>query len=398
METNKDKLTISQIDASLNNIAKEYITLPPAKKSIITIPRIFDKQRDENFISDYLAYILHPIKNGIGTGPIKSLLSAVGLENEIIIHDNYSNKEVEVYREYTFKNKNRIDLIILLGHSLLIAVENKIDSYERENQTVDYEKCILDEFKTYIPVFIYLTPRDDDMPSSPNFHQLTYKRLIENLKNILMPHDVHNRIKFLYEEFILHAEEYFMTNTKLEISEKSRLLMKHYKMLEDLQDSFYKDANNIFDEVVSIIKSFYVNNDNEWIFNFSKNREYQQIYKQKWNPTKDIWIHFEFFFSNVSLFLDDEVVFMVDVEGHKSKIENLHKNFEKVYNGFQNEYARSNITYRPKKRPQAVAYKEYQFKLSDENMTHDKIASKFREIYTEFEFLIPAIDAFVKKI
>ena len=39
-----------------------------------TVPEIFNKSYDENFISKYFSYILDPKKNGIGFEPIEKII------------------------------------------------------------------------------------------------------------------------------------------------------------------------------------------------------------------------------------------------------------------------------------------------------------------------------------
>ena len=74
-----------------------------------TIPALFKRTYDENFISDYLAYILDPSRNGIGTEPLQALLS--------LAFDYDSDMDLDnaiIDREHTFKDSSlgRIDLLI----------------------------------------------------------------------------------------------------------------------------------------------------------------------------------------------------------------------------------------------------------------------------------------------
>ena len=55
---------------SMETLDKIFKYLPVKDTKIKTIPRIFNRTYDENFISDFLAYILDPLQNGVGLEPL----------------------------------------------------------------------------------------------------------------------------------------------------------------------------------------------------------------------------------------------------------------------------------------------------------------------------------------
>lgn len=54
-----------------------------------TIPSVFNKTYDENFLSDYIVYILDPLQNGVGLEPL------------IRVIEEYSEKDVNVLQNLT---------------------------------------------------------------------------------------------------------------------------------------------------------------------------------------------------------------------------------------------------------------------------------------------------------
>jgi hypothetical protein len=107
-----------------------------------TIPALFGRAYDENFISDYLAYILDPARNGIGSEPLQALLSVAFDPDLDVDLDN-----VTILREYAFGDVNfgRIDLLIQLGDQGergVIGIENKILASEGDTQTISYATSI----------------------------------------------------------------------------------------------------------------------------------------------------------------------------------------------------------------------------------------------------------------
>jgi len=96
-----------EYERRLNNLTEIYSYLPD-EKDRDTILGIFNKRYDENYISDYLAFILDPYRNGIGTQPLNMILDYFTEE------DNSLSKEdnIEINREFTLSNNRRIDLLI----------------------------------------------------------------------------------------------------------------------------------------------------------------------------------------------------------------------------------------------------------------------------------------------
>lgn len=394
MISNKSSFPIEDIDNQLTQLVIEYNNIPPEKNKIITIPNIFNKTYDENFISDYLAHLINPINNGIGIGPIKSLLNYCNIE--FPIRDYYKPTEVKVIREFSFQDRGRIDILIIIKPDLIIAIENKIFSGEGHNQTLSYEQSIIHEFPEYNHIFVYLTPSKNNPPRSNNFIHLTYKDIVQILKEALPDMSGINRNIFLCNEFILHIEEYIMKNTNFELSEKSLLFIKYADVLQDIYNSFTNDADKLFDFIANIIQTSYLDFNSDFIFTFNKNRGYQFFQKNSWVNIKDLFIHFEFWFDSESLFLNDTISFMVDVEGKRN--DQFFKKFESSYRNIKNDFMKNNISYRPSHRKVALAYKDYKLKLTPENLKPETIKDIFVEIFKEFEFLIPAIDDTIAKM
>src|SRR5690625_930458 len=121
-----------------------FKSLPETKNKIKTIPSIFNKMYDENFISDFLSYILNPIENGVGFEPLVKIIEEYNRKGVNIL-DNLTLSEknnIEIIREYSFVNGRRIDILIKIQDQLIIAIENKIFASELENQTIDYADSI----------------------------------------------------------------------------------------------------------------------------------------------------------------------------------------------------------------------------------------------------------------
>lgn len=243
---------ILEYSNSLLELLNQYDKLldsPPT-----TIPRIFKKwgygrgrdfSNDENFISDYLAFVLNPNINGIGIAPLQNLIKLTGIEIE------FSNpKDIHIRREFFLKDNDHIDLLIEIGKNEVIGIENKIFAQESTNgeyQTERYAKAFnsLLKFSNTRVTKIILTPKGDK-PHSPLFIPISYKQLLGAFRKIQYANangDI-RRIG-IWLDFLTHLEDYIV-NEKLEISEKSKLYRQYSPMMQDLQASYEKDKERLF--------------------------------------------------------------------------------------------------------------------------------------------------------
>jgi hypothetical protein len=385
-----NKEFISEYETRIKNLRVQYLQIAELYKPIKTIPAIFKRSYDENFISDYLAYILNPTESGLGLTPIQTLLCNAGCsicltENDII--------GIQVVREYQLSNESRIDILIILKKiKLLIAIENKIYSSEGYNQTIRYSESIQEMFPAYTQILLYLTPTGEK-PASSEFKPISYGNLYSLLRTTDKP-DITAKDQFIYQDFLQHVENYIMTSVNLKLSEKSLLYLKNAELIEDLTQAFTEDSKMVFQVLSEIIKGIFESISEDWQFNFT-DRGCQQIWKKHWESNQ-VWVHFEFWFTKESLFTDSQFQFMVDAEGKEK--ETFISKFEPLQSKIKSKYQNAGIQYRPKSRKLAIAYKEHDYQLTPDKLDRSEIESYFRKIITDFVFLIEPIDQAFEKI
>jgi hypothetical protein len=380
-----DKINISDFESRLEKLYAQYVKIAHLDKPVKTIPSIFNRSYDENFISDYLAHILNPIDSGLGFSPIQSLLRFAGnpfclTENDVI--------GIQVFREYQLSDESRIDILIVLKKTkLLIAIENKLFSSEGYKQTSRYSESIQEIFPAYTQILLYLTP-NGAIPTSLEFKPISYGELLSHLQpsNKL---DISQKDLFIYQDFLLHMENYIMKSVNLKLSEKSVLYLKNAELIEDLNQAFEQDTSIILQVLTEIIKGIFESASEDWEYNFREIRGCQQIWKKHWK-TNQLFVHFEFWFSKESLFTESQFSFMVDVEGKGKDI--FIEKYEQLQNKLKINYQNAGIQYRPKSRRLAIAFKDYNYQLSSDNLDRSEIESFFRKTIEDFLFLIDPIE------
>ena len=152
--------------------------------------------------------------------------------DELEISDlNFDN--VEVRREW-----RNIDLLIVFD-SLVICVENKIDSKDHSKQLLKYKNIVDENFPNKKKVFIYLTPFGDEPISDfgkENYVLYSYEKIVEHLDRII---DIHG--KSLNQAVKQYMGDY-VTNLKRE-------LMKN-DPLNELAGKIYKNHKELFDFII----------------------------------------------------------------------------------------------------------------------------------------------------
>lgn len=287
----------------------------PNKKVYHLMPTLFNKSSDENFLSDWLAFIINPELNSIGTKPLNILLSLAGyniflsddVKTDIGSAGYYSNCR-ECYLDA--KNSCRIDFLFKVDDgddSYLFAIENKIFSGQsRCNQLEDYcEKLnniskINDKYKTFEPnkiIKIYLTIDGNKTDViGTDFRSVSHKDFIGELKEIPLNFVDNMRESFLISEYIRNMEENVMcsndknlqiTNEEIAFFESNsekidEIYERREKFYEEIKKYIFNKVNEIFDE-------------NEFLHKYCPS--YALWYKKSWANGEFSNLHYEILFN-----------------------------------------------------------------------------------------------------
>ncbi len=360
----------------LPSIVSRYNLARVNNPPVITVPVIFNRKHDENFISDYLSYIIDPQKNGIGTGPLEALLKLCKVDvTEFDLH------EAHPYREFPL-GAGRIDLLVDCCDTVVLGVENKIFSPEGQSQTINYERELDKLYPDILHPMIFLT-REGYQAGSKQFIPVSYTQLFSVFKKVPVDHVTDHRKLSLWEDFLQHLEVYIM-GTKpetFEFSDKSRLYIEHYNMFNDLSRTFKND----WAEAISFLDSSLDErlSGGPWEHGFSATKPWQQVWKSTW-ATSDLYIHFEWILG-VDDFLKGRILLFIDIEGKRAA--QVLPLFDEPAAKLKRLFDEHDIKYRPKVRTIAIAYKEYSI---EQNI--DQIVDRFVESFEEFRFLEPVID------
>ncbi len=379
----ENEIEIKNLNSSMQTVSKILKYLPTRDKKNRTIPQIFKKSFDENFISDFLAYILDPNYNGVGIEPLLRLVeenpNAIGILKSLNLADK---SNVTVIREYTFQCGRRIDILINVNDNLVIGLENKIFSNESLNQTKDYANSISIEFPDSEYALFFLT-LNGVKADSEDFIPMSYAQLISKLKKVKFDYRDNIRKKVIFDDFILHIEEFMMSKKANKVSDQTRLYLEYRDTIEKLDRFYREDSITIFQEFEGMVKSVF--EGEEWVINVKEGRGYQLVYKRKWDIA-GLFIHHEFWISNDTILLEPTFFYMIEVEGKQRDI--FLTLFNKEHENIKNVYSEKNIEYRPDKRKHAIAFKE----LDNFFRPDYKIENKLIDVISDWKFIEEAIE------
>ena len=291
------------------------------------------------------------------------------------------------YREYPLEN-GRIDLLIECHDSFVLGIENKIYSPEGDNQTPYYAHVMAGLFPD-VPYHLAFLTLKGNKARSKQFIPISYPMLLTALKEVAIHEAVEPRKRVLWQDFLEHLEVYFMmTNPDhFEFSEKSRLYLEHYEMLQDLKNTFERE----WDQVFSYLENHFQEQatGGPWSTNFQTRFAWKQAYKPHW-LIENLNIHFEWSLS-LPAFIEGKMSFGVDVQGKRTP-EALAW-FDAQYPLIAEQYQQRGIRYRPKNRNNAIAHKIYPI-----SMDVDQVAERLVESFNEFRFLEPLVDEVMAKL
>lgn len=183
---------------------------------------IADNEKELNFARDFANYII----------------------KEKCHHTEINTDEkIDVYREVFTSNNRRIDILIKSENNFEIILENKINSYELNNQLYDYyidRESHIDENKLFV---VFLTKYGDD----PNSLGDKYNDISKNKRIKCLSHD---KLGDFIEKNIIEKEEYSflwedikyhsLYSGLIQMRDNEKLITNQFRN-EDMEDKVIKD-------------------------------------------------------------------------------------------------------------------------------------------------------------
>lgn len=304
----------------------------------LQVPNIFQIlgiSRTEIRHSNFLGWLLNPnSSHGLGSNFLIRFLRDVVIsqpnnlnnENKFGIFDintlNINN--VEIRREW-----QNIDLLIVFD-SLVICMENKVDSKDHSDQLKRYREIVQKNFpqESFRHLFVYLTPTGLEPTSEEAISYYTiysYESIVKHLNQILEVHGNSLNIKILHyiSDYVKTLELEIMNNNEL-----NELADKIYHSHKDLMDFIIENksdtATRMYPFFEKCIQEF------GWVIG-SKNKGYARFLTPKlkdvipnngngWNQKESFLFEIDFYWSS-----KNNIVFKTTISPNDSDVHKILK-------------------------------------------------------------------------
>lgn len=266
------------------------------KKIPTTFLSIINKNFDEVTISKCVVFLINPEYTTLKI--IEQLLNITQQEEDEADFIQLFNSENTVFEcidiEEVISSRSRIDIIIKFS-TFWIVIENKINSYENNDQSLKYEK---DLESSGLPIkYICLKPQyNKSVMKNKKFSYVLYNQLVEILKTVTK-YDLKEQENYCYiEDFIKHMEGFLMKENELEIGEDVEFYIENREIIDGIVKNYEGQCKLVKNKLEECIKNKFGNE-----YNIHCAKTYLQIWKKRWDNDGGKGIHYEILsdFSNI---------------------------------------------------------------------------------------------------
>lgn len=199
--------------------------------------------RQELRHSDFLAFLLNSERSGdIGKQFLRNFLALLAkdvvpteLDFFTMLYGNIENTNVR--REVAVKN-GRIDILIELEitkektQKLIIAIENKVDTGEHDNQLDKYREFLYGEkYMTYKKIMLYLSP-DKTLPHDDAWIAIDYEFIYAVLSRV-DTENADNTVKTLVHDYMSKIRSEFKMSIDDELKRQATAIYKKNRKVLD---------------------------------------------------------------------------------------------------------------------------------------------------------------------
>lgn len=251
---------------------------------------IYGVEKMEIKHSNFLKWLLEPKKNtdekAIEYLPIRRLLKLLQNNSQYYDYLNSVNidyaiiKNVKVMRE-----KHNIDLLIILeinNENYVIVIENKLESLIHDDQLKIYKDAVLNKYKSYKPLFVFLHPgfeiNSDQKQEVQKYKYIpiTYQEIYDNILKDVLEFSNSSETKLIVRYYIHSLACYSSDNIQgLIVTDQGRkCLMSLFgdeqilKMIDSLYNNekneyteFYRENKMLFIQIFNKYDTLYIDED-----------------------------------------------------------------------------------------------------------------------------------------
>ena len=288
------------------------------KKMPTTFLSIINKNFDEVTISRCMAFLLNPEYTTLKI--IEQLLSISQEEKDETDFLQLFNDDITEFESIDIEEavslRSRVDIIIRFS-TFWIVIENKINSYENNDQSLKYEEDL--KRHTDLPIkYICLKPQYNQCQiKNEKFCNVFYKQVADILKTITK-YDLEQEENYCYlEDFIKHMEGFLMEENQLQISEDVEFYIDNRNIIDTIFKNYKEQCELVKNKFHEVVKNRFGDEYETYCSRYG----YIQIWKKGWNNEGYNGIHYEILCDFYHIIgYDIKVQFAIHNEGKTRKI------------------------------------------------------------------------------
>ena len=199
--------------------------------------------RREERHSDFLAFLLDPNQpHGLGakflTRFVIKVVKATQSESQPFSLSKIALMDLtgcDVRREHSLGQSGRIDVLCIdQTHKFLLAIENKVDSGEGEDQLEKYRYSLEKQHPDFQRVLAYLTPDKDD-PSDKSWTPVGYSDVLSIVETLAGKHkeNLGEAVTMALDHYARMLRRHIVTDNEDELEKTARAIYRKHKTALD---------------------------------------------------------------------------------------------------------------------------------------------------------------------
>lgn len=206
--------------------------------------------------SNVLAWLLNPNENhGLGDAFLKAIVQIVVQNDDNGRYNVLETLLIDFYSFVVYREWKNIDILLVSDvEKFLIAIENKIDSHEHDNQLKKYRETLATDYPDYRKMHLYLTPEGEEPSDTDFWDALSYRDVVEALSDQREATELAPDVALVVENYLDVLRRDIVEDEKL-IEICNKIYAKHKKALDLIFEHRIDGRTRLVDIVKTVLET-----------------------------------------------------------------------------------------------------------------------------------------------
>lgn len=206
--------------------------------------------------SNMLAWLLNPNENhGLGDAFLKAIVQIVVQNDDNGRYNVLETLLIDFYSFVVYREWKNIDILLVSdAEKFLIAIENKIDSHEHDDQLKKYRDTLATDYPNYRKMHLYLTPEGEEPSDADCWDALSYRDVVEALSDLREATELAPDVALVVENYLDVLRRDIVEDEKL-IEICNKIYAKHKKALDLIFEHRIDGRTRLVDIVKTVLET-----------------------------------------------------------------------------------------------------------------------------------------------